>query len=106
MVIKESSPYQTVEVSSKRPITKNEIINLIRTARRTRSYIKFTVSNGKYYIMVSFHRNGAININSNIRFDQAFQRQLVWLERRGFAEGTWAYFICEWINRFAQKNYK
>lgn len=103
MVIKES-PYQSIEVSPKKPITRQDIISLLKIARRTRSYVKFTVANGRFYIMVTFHRNGEIQIQSNIRQDQYFQKQLFWIENRGYSEGTWSEFIRLWINKFAVKN--
>lgn len=103
MVLIESI-YKEIEVSPKKPITKSEIAKLLNIARRTRSYVKFTVSNGRFYIMVTFHRNGKINIQSNIRQNQAFQRTLFWLEQRGYSEGVWAYNIEMWINKFAKQN--
>ena len=106
MLILKEYIYREVEVSPKKPITKREIINLMNIARRTRSYIKFTVSNGKYYIMVTYHRNGKVNLSSNIRHNQSFQRNLVYMENRGYAEGSWAYFIEMWINKFAKQDLK
>nr|DAQ00204.1 MAG TPA: hypothetical protein [Bacteriophage sp.] len=103
MILRES-PYQSIEVSPKRPISKQEIYNLMNIARRTRTYVKFTVSGGKYYIMVTYHRNGLVSIQSNIRFDDSFQKNLFWLEKRGYSQGTWAEFIRMWINKFAQRN--
>ena len=52
--------------------------------------------------MVTYHRNGKVNISSNLRHNQSFQRNLVYMENRGYAEGTWAYFIEMWINKFAK----
>ena len=106
MIILKEYVYREIEVSPKKPISKKEIINLMSIARRTRSYVKFTISGGKYYIMVTYHRNGKINISSNIRHNLSFQRNLVQMENRGYAEGTWAYFIEMWINRFAKQNLK
>ena len=101
MILKEAL-YNEIEVSSKKPISKREIVKYMNLARRTRSYIKFTVSNGKFYIMVTYQRNGKVNKSSNIRHNQSFQRNLVYMENRGYAEGTWAYFIEMWINKFAK----
>lgn len=106
MLIFKESMYKEIEVSPKKPISKREIINLMNIARRTRSYVKFTISGGKYYIMVTYHRNGQVNIQSNIRQNQAFLRNLFWLEQRGYAEGSWAYFIEMWINKFAKLELK
>ena len=103
MIIRESM-YQTIEVSPKKPISESEIVDLMRIARRTRSYVKFTVNNGKYYIMVTYHKNGLINISSNIKQNRSFLNYLYWIEKRGYSEGTWAEFIRLWINKFAQNN--
>lgn len=103
MIIRESM-YQSIEVSPKKPITKYEIVNLMQIAKRTRTYVKFTVLNGKYYIMVTYHRNNLITISSNIKQDYSFSNQLYWLEKRGYMESNWAEFIKTWINKFSQPN--
>ena len=53
--------------------------------------------------MVTFHRNNDITMSSNIKADQTFLRNMFWLERRGYVEGTWAEFIQLWINIFAKR---
>ncbi len=102
MTLRESM-YQTIEVSPKKPISKQEIIKLLNLARRQRGYVKFMVADTKYYIMVTFHRNGQVNIQSNIRTEPTFQRNIYWIENRGYSEGVWAEFIHLWINKFANK---
>ena len=54
--------------------------------------------------MVTFHRNGEVNIQSNIRQEPTFQRNLYWIENRGYGEGVWGEFISFWINKFANKD--
>ena len=103
MILKEAM-YNEVEVSPRKPISKQDVLKYMQMARRTRTYVKFTVANGRFYIMVTYHRNGKVNLQSNIRQEQTFQRNIFWLESRGYAEGNWAEFIRLWINKFAQKN--
>ena len=103
MPLKESM-YQNIEVSRKKPISKQEVIKLLNLARRQRGYVKFIISGTKYYIMVTFHRNGEVNIQSPIRQEPTFQRNLYWIENRGYGEGVWGEFISFWINKFANKD--
>lgn len=102
MIVRESM-YQSVEISPKKPISREEILKLMNIARRTRTYVKFTVNNGKYYIMVTYHRNGLITLSSNIKQDRVFLTQLFWTENRGYSEIAWAEFIRIWINKFSRK---
>ncbi len=94
---------QNVDVNKIKELTKQQVMNYMLIARRTKEYVKFYLGNS--YIMVQFHRDGSVNLLSNIRFESAFQRELYRLDSLGFNMGSWAYFIAYWMNRFKQKDY-
>lgn len=95
---------QIVDINKmKQPITKQQVMNYIMIARRTREYVKFMLGNS--YIMVQFHRDGSVNLLSNIRFESAFQRELYRLDSIGFSISSWGYFIAYWLNKFKQREH-
>lgn len=99
--LKESA--QNIDTTKFRELTKQQVINYMLLARRTKEYVKFNI--GNLYIMVQFNRDGSVHLLSNIKFESAFQRQLFRLDSMGYNQGSWAYFIAYWVNRFKQKEY-
>ena len=96
---------QNIQVTRKKRLTRQQIVNYMWLARRSKEYVKFMLDN-HYYIMVVFNRDNSINLLSNIKNDSAFMRQLYWLDRQGYDQGRWSYFIEFWINKFLDKNMK
>ena len=103
MKIKLNESPQNIDVNKIHNLTKQSVMNYMFIARRTREYVKFYLGNS--YIMVEFHRDGSVNMVSNIRFESAFQRELYRLDSIGFNISSWSYFIAYWMNRFKQKKF-
>ena len=96
---------QNIQVTRKRQLTRQQIVNYLWMARRTKEYVKFILAN-YYYIMVIFNRDGSVNLVSNIKNDSSFLKQLYWSDREGYDQGRWSWFIEFWINKFLDKNMK
>jgi len=101
--IKESP--QNIQVTHKKQLTRNQIVNYMWLAQRSKDYVKFMLDN-KLYIMVMYNRDGTINLVSNIKSDSSFLHQLYWLDRNGYDQGRWSYFIEYWLNKYLDKNLK
>ena len=96
---------QNIQVTRKRQLTRQQIVNYLWMARRTKEYVKFILDNYNYK-MVIFNRDGSVKLVSNIKNDSSFLKQLYWLDREGYDQGRWSWFIEFWINKFLDKNMK
>ena len=88
---------QLIHVSADSELTKSVINYALTSARTSRRYAKFY--SNKYYIEVTFQRDGTIRIASNYRTNTLFNRQLVQLDSRPYRIGETVNFIWLWMNR-------
>lgn len=95
---------QNVVVTSMKDLTVGKIVNYMLKARNTKEYAKFIVKQ-KHYIMVIYNKDGTVNLVSNIKHNREFLRQLYWMERNGYSQHRWAYFIWFWLDRFINNDY-
>lgn len=88
---------QLIHVSADTELKKNVISFAITSARTSRRYAKFY--SNKYYIEITFQRDGTIRIYSNYRTNTMFNKQLVAIDGRPFKLGDVVNFIWLWMNR-------
>lgn len=88
---------QLIHVSANTELTKNVINYTLVSARTARKYAKFY--SNKYYIEVTFQRDGTVRIASNYRYNYQFNRQIIELENQPFKLGRYINFIWLWMNR-------
>ena len=86
-----------IHVSSDSELTKSVINYTLQSARALRRYAKFY--SNKYYIEVTFQRDGTINIATNYRFNSYFNKCISKLEERPFKLSDYVNFIWLWMNR-------
>lgn len=88
---------QLIHVSTDTELKKNVINYALTSARTSRRYAKFY--SNKYYIEVTFQRDGTVRIASNYRTNTLFNKQLVAIDSRPFKLGDTVNFIWLWMNR-------
>ena len=88
---------QLIHVSADSELTKSVINFALCSARASRRYAKFY--SNKYYIEVTFQRDGTVRISSNYRLNVLFNRQIVELEKHPFRLTDTVNFIWLWMNR-------
>lgn len=88
---------QLIHVSKDSELTKSVIKFALQSAMCSRRYAKFYSS--KYYIEVTFHRDGTTRIASNYKHNITFNRQLVRIDGAKFELGVCTNFIWLWMNK-------
>jgi hypothetical protein len=88
---------QLIHVSATSELTKSVINYALVSARTSRRYAKFY--SNKYYIEVTFQRDGTTRIASNYRTNTQFNKQLVNIDSRPFRLSETVNFIWLWMNR-------
>lgn len=88
---------QLIHVSADTELTRQVINFALVSARTSRRYAKFY--SNKYYIEVTFQRDGTVRISSNYRFNTLFNRQLYELEKKPFRITETVNFIWIWMNK-------
>ena len=88
---------QLIHVSADAELTRQVINFALVSARTSRRYAKFY--SNKFYIEVTFQRDGTVRIASNYRLNILFNRQLVDIERKPFRITETVNFIWIWMNR-------
>ena len=88
---------QLIHVSADTELTRQVINFALVSARTSRRYAKFY--SNKYYIEVTFQRDGTVHISSNYRFNTLFNRQLYELEKKPFRITETVNFIWIWMNK-------
>lgn len=86
-----------IQVSSGTELKASVINYALLDARATHRYAKFY--SNKYYIEVTFQRDGSVRIASNYRTNIMFNRQLVDIDNKPFKVGAVTNFIWIWMNR-------
>ena len=86
-----------IQVSSQNELKQSVIKYALLDAKATRRYAKFY--SNRYYIEVTFQRDGSIRIASNYRTNVTFNRQLVDIDGKPFRVGAVTNFIWLWMNR-------
>lgn len=94
---------QNIQVTKAKRLTRQQIVDYMWLARRSREYVKFMLDNN-YYIMVIFNRDNSVQLLSNIKTEPTFMKELYWLDKYGYDQGKWSYFIWYWLDRFSNKN--
>ena len=88
---------QLIHVSADTELTRQVINFALVSARTSRRYAKFY--SNKYYIEVTFQRDGTVRMASNYRFNTLFNRQLYELEKKPFRITETVNFIWIWMNK-------
>lgn len=88
---------QLIHVSKDSELTQGVIKYALYSAMCSRRYAKFYSS--RYYIEVTFHRDGTTRIASNYKTNTTFNRQLNQIDNRKFELGACTNFIWLWMNR-------
>ena len=88
---------QLIHVSADTELTRQVINFALVSARTSRRYAKFY--SNKFYIEVTFQRDGTIRISSNYRNNILFNRQLTQLEDKPFRITETVNFIWIWMNK-------
>ena len=88
---------QLIHVSADTELTRQVINFALVSARTSRRYAKFY--SNKFYIEVTFQRDGTIRISSNYRNNILFNRQLTQLEDKPFRITDTVNFIWIWMNK-------
>lgn len=92
---------QLIHVDSTHELTKSVISYALNSARSSRRYAKFY--SNKYYINVTFQRDGTILIASNYKSDFVFNKKLKEIESYKYGLYTTTYFIWYWMNIIRKK---
>lgn len=88
---------QLIHVSGDTELKKSVINYALLSAKASRRYAKFY--SNKYYIEVTFQRDGSIRIASNYRINALFNRQIYNLDNNKFHLGETINFIWLWMNK-------
>lgn len=88
---------QTVNLSRKQIITKDNLTSILNKARATSEYARFIFPNG-IYINISYYRDNTIDIMTNSR-DIALWNQIQIL-RRSYTQLRVVNFLFNWISKF------
>ena len=78
-------------------LKKYVIQHALLDAQMTRRYAKFIT--GRYYIVVTFNRDSTVQISSNYRSNNIFNRELTRMEAIKFTLNTMTKFIHYWMNK-------
>ena len=90
-----------IRVNKDQELLRTVISQALNRARDSRKYAKFY--SNKYYIIVTFQRDGTVLISSNYRTDLMFNKRLKELEQYKFGLYTTTYFIWYWMNKIRKK---
>jgi len=88
---------QLIHVSADTELTRQVINFALVSARTSRRYAKFY--SNKFYIEVTFQRDGTVRIASNYRTNILFNRQLVAIDSKPFRITETVNFIWIWMNK-------
>lgn len=94
---------QLIHVSADTELKKSVINYALLSAKASRRYAKFYSS--RYYIEVTFQRDGSIRIASNYRTNAMFNKQLNAIDNNQFRLGETINFIWLWMNRIRKLKY-
>lgn len=90
-----------IRVNKDQELLRTAISQALNRARNSMKYVKFY--SNKYYIIVTFQRDGTVLISSNYRTDLMFNKRLKELEQYKFGLYTTTYFIWYWMNKIRKK---
>ena len=88
---------QLIHVSADTELNKQVITYALLSARTSLRYAKFY--SNKYYIEVTFQRDGSVRIASNYRTNPTFNRQLNLIDERPYRQADTTNFIWLWMNK-------
>ncbi len=88
---------QLIHVSADTELKKQVINYALMSARTSLRYAKFY--SNKYYIEVTFQRDGSVRIASNYRTNPTFNRQLNLIDDRPYRQADTTNFIWLWMNK-------
>ena len=88
---------QKVTLRKGQVLTRDNIFNMLLSARSTFQYAKFTANNGRY-LWVFYNKDGTFEISTNSR-DLSLWSRLEVVRRNNTIQMV-AAFVFEWINKF------
>jgi hypothetical protein len=88
---------QLIHVSSDVEL-KKQVINFALVSART-SFRSAKFYSNKYYIEVTFQRDGTVRISSNYRTNPTFNRQLNLIDDKPYRQADTTNFIWLWMNK-------